>query len=257
MKVQKAVWASVLAMTVAVTLTAQAPKRSFEVGSVRPSGPSTPSSDPVVRVRPGGVFHPTHATIESLLVFAYDLRPYRIVGGPSWVRRDLFEINARAGYDAAADEIKLMVQSLLSDRFKLVIRREQREMRYAALVRARPNGPLGPKLVSLEECTPAIVNELRRKFPEKYPPPTGGGITGCGASTLADFLTLLGTPVIDATGLNGGVYYTLSYRAGADSDSNLPAISTALEEQLGLKLESRRGPVDVLVIESIQPPTGN
>ena len=81
MKVQKAVWASVLAMTVAVTLTAQAPKPSFEVGSVRPSGPSTPSSDPVVRVRPGGVFHPTHATIESLLVFAYDLRPYRIVGG--------------------------------------------------------------------------------------------------------------------------------------------------------------------------------
>ena len=179
----------------------------------------------------------------------------------------MFQISAKAENDAPAAQIELMVQSLLKDRFKLVVHREPREMSVQALVRARPNGSLGPGLVRMDECSPSIVNELRRKFPEKYPTPSGGMISGCssmGLGSLATGLTLgLGTPVIDATGLTDSFYYTLrsqfsmvaAYVRAPNNDPNLPALSTALDEQLGLKLESRRGPLDVLVIDSAEMPT--
>jgi uncharacterized protein (TIGR03435 family) len=193
-----------------------------------------------------------------------------IVGGPDWVRQDLFEINAKASYDAAIDQIKLMLRSLLADRFTLTTRMEEREMQVLALVRARPDGPLGPNLTRIDECSPAAVNELRRKFPEKYPTPMGGGmISGCSSNGLGTFAILLSTdrdiPVIDATGLTDSFYYTIrsqfspaaAFFGIANTDPNLPALSTALEEQLGLKLQSRRAPVDVLVIDSVEMPTPN
>jgi uncharacterized protein (TIGR03435 family) len=162
-----------------------------------------------------------------------------------------------------------MVRSLLEDRFKLVTRVEQREMRFLALVRARPNGALGPGLIRIDECSPAIVNELRRKFPEKYPMPIGGTISACSSKGLGDLALLLSlgqdTPVIDLTGLTDSFYFTLhSQFAGLArlvgrerTDPNLPALSTALDEQLGVKLESRRGPVEVRVIDSVQEPDEN
>lgn len=116
------------------------------------------------------------------------------------------------------------------------------------------------------------MNELRRKDPDKYlnPPGAMGGMSSCspsGVEMLADYLTLrLGTPVIDATGLSGPFYYlltaqlppmTFSIGALKGESSDLPALSTALEEQLGLKLESRNGPVDVLVVDTVQQPTEN
>jgi uncharacterized protein (TIGR03435 family) len=275
-----AVW--VVAALLGASIAAQQPKPQFEVASVKPQGESisggslgnavSSAANAMPRARPGGLFNPTHASVEHLVMFAYDLRPYRIVGGPDWMRRDLFQINARAESDAPAGQIRLMVQSLLEDRFKLVTHVEPREMRFQALVRARPDGPLGPSLFTIDECTTAIVNELRRKFPDKYPTPIVSGMTsGCsrtGVSDLADLLTFrLGTPVIDATGLKGSFYYTIRSQfpealptllgAAVNIDPSLPALSTALDEQLGLKLESRRGPVDVLVIDSVQQPTEN
>ena len=107
--------------------------------------------------------------------FAYNVRSDLIVGGPDWAREDTFQISAKAATDVPLDQIRLMVQSLLEDRFKLVTHVEPREMRFLALVRARPNEALGPGLIRMDECSPAIVNELRRKFPEKYPTPGGSG----------------------------------------------------------------------------------
>ena len=79
----------------------QQPKPRFEVASVKPQGDPRVSlanaANVMPRVQPGGLFTPTHATVEHLLMFAYDLRPYRIAGGPDWVHRDLFQINATAG----------------------------------------------------------------------------------------------------------------------------------------------------------------
>jgi uncharacterized protein (TIGR03435 family) len=219
----------------------------------------------VPRAQPGGRFRADIATLDTLLSFAYGVRQDLIVGGPDWVRQDRFEISAKASNDAPAGQIKLMVRSLLEDRFRLVIHTERREMPVLALIRARLNETLGPNLVRIDECSPAAVNELRRKFPEKYPMPIGGGIvSGCSSTGLGDLAILLstgqGAPIIDATGLTDTFYYTIRsqfrpFFGPTDTDPNLSALSTALEEQLGLKLQSRRAPVEVLVIDSVEMPT--
>jgi len=263
----------VVAALMGASIAAQQPKPRFEVASIKRNDSRRMSDALVPRVLPGGRLRAGNASVEQLLWFAYDWKAYRIVGGPDWARQEQFDITAKAENDAPADQIKLMVQSLLEDRFKLVTHVEQREMRYQALVRMRPDGPLGPGLVTMDACSPAIVNDLRRKFPEKYPSPGSGMMSACssmGLDSLADSLTIgQDTPVIDATGLKGSFYFfirsqfvslppDLAARVRATSnDPNLPALSTALAEQLGLRLESRRGPVDVLVIDSVQEPTEN
>lgn len=252
------------------SVAARQPKPRFEVASVTPAKSLKPSRAPVPRVQPGGRFSAGLATVESLVSFAYDLKPYRIAGGPDWVRRDRFEVSAKAETDAPADQIRLMVQSLLEDRFNLVTHIEQREMPLQALVRTRSDGSVGPGLVRIDGCSPEVVNELRRTFPGKYPAPIGGGVTSScssmGLTGLADFLSVgRDVPVIDATGLKGSFYYTIRSQFTLvtalfgvyNNDPNLPALSTALQEQLGLKLEPRRGPVDVLVIDSVQHPAEN
>jgi uncharacterized protein (TIGR03435 family) len=257
---------------VAVGVTAQATQQqaapAFEVASVKPAESLRLSVAPVPRAQPGGRFRADSAPLSSLLWFAYGVRHDLIVGGPEWVRQDLFQISAKAQDDASAAEIGLMVQSLLRDRFRLVAHKELREMPVQALVRTQPDGPLGQGLLPMSECSPAIVNELRRKLPEKYPTPMGGMISGCssvGLDSLATLLSLEGTPVIDATGLTGSFYYTLRSQFSPvpeallgrpnTHDPNLPALSTALEEQLGLRLQSRRAPIEVLVIDSVERPT--
>jgi len=263
--------ACVVAALLSASIAAQQPKPRFEVASIKRNESRRMSDALVPRVLPGGRLRAGNASVEQLLWFAYGWKAYRIVGGPDWARQEQFDITAKAENDAPADQIKLMVQSLLEDRFKLVTHVEQREMRYQALVRMRPDGPLGPGLVTIDACSPAILNELRRKFPEKYPSPVGAGMfSGCsskGLDSLADLLTFeRDAPVIDATGLTGSFHFSfrsqfqpavIARLGGPNIDPNLPALSTALAEQLGLKLESRRGPVDVLVIDSVQEPTEN
>jgi len=261
-----AVW--ILATLLGVPVVAQQAKPKFEVASVKPQGaPVTPG--PVQQVKPGGIFAASQATVRDLLTFAYGVRDDQIVGGPDWVREDRFAIDARANPDASADDIKIMVRSLLEDRFKLVSRIGPRDMRYQALVFSRPDGALGPGLIRMDDtCTSGRVNELRRKFPEKYQTPVGNLSAGCsapGGKRFAEYLTFrLGTPVFDATGLQGSYYWMITSQWPAlpgvlreRSDPSLPELPTALKEQLGLKLESRRGPIDVLVIDSVQPPTEN
>jgi uncharacterized protein (TIGR03435 family) len=265
----RAVAVSIAAVVLGASGAAQQPTPRFEVASIKRVESPRPSLAPIPRALPGGQFRADMATVDSLLWFAYGVRQDLVVGGPDWARRDRFEISARAETEVPADQIKLMVRSLLEDRFRLAVHVEPREMRYQALVRARPDGSPGPGLERLDECSPAVVIELRRKFPEKYPMPTAGAISACSSKGLGDLATLLtmglGTPVIDASGLTDSYYFTIRSQFSPAAaltgrtfdDPNLPALSTALDEQLGLKLESRRGPVDVLVIDSVQEPTEN
>jgi len=244
-------------------------KPTFEVASVKRAESTNPWAGAIPHVLPGGRFYAGLATVEDLLWFAYGLRPHQIVGGPDWVRRNRFEISARAATELPPDQIKRMVGSLLEDRFKLVTHVEQREMQFLALVRARPDGPLGPALIRIDECNPATIRELRQKFPEKYPTPIGNGmISGCssrGLDDLATLLSIVGMPVIDATSLKDSFYFTIRSQfsptvalfGATNSNPNLPALSTALDEQLGLKLEGGRGSVEVLVIDRVLMPTEN
>src|SRR5688572_3245506 len=245
---------------VVVTISAQAPRPAFEVASVKKQAQRI-ASIPTQLSTPSPVLHWTNATLASMLLFAYNVNYYELIGGPDWMRTDLFEINARAASEVSEDEKRLMVQSLLEDRFKVVVRKDKQEMRISELTLARSDGRLGPNVTA---CPDPNAPEPRRIAPR------GGQlwVTRCG--TIAEFARIasliLRAPFVDRTGVTEKWHIEIAFidprfatsaGGGAQTpvDPNLTDISTAMREQLGLKMESVRGPVDVLVVESAQQPT--
>jgi uncharacterized protein (TIGR03435 family) len=250
-----------------VVLTAQSPDLVFDVISIKRNVTGTFPVGP--EARRGGSFVATNATLARVVRFAYDLPDYRVVGGADWVRRDRFDIEARANRDGSGQEIKKMVQLMLKDRFQLVVREERREGSIYTLVLARDDRRPGPNLrASAADCAPSsgpgdTMKERRT--------PNGGVATQRTCAPMAvlvsSFSNALQAPVEDKTGLTGRWDSELSYtgeRRGnvsaetlARDPNDAPALFTAVQEQLGLKLESRRGLVDVLVIESAAQPAEN
>jgi uncharacterized protein (TIGR03435 family) len=248
-------------------LAAQSPEPGFDVVSIKRN---VSGSFPVgPEARRGGSFIAINATLERIVRFAYDLPSYRVVGSDDWVRRDRFDIEARVARDASSEEIQRMVQALMADRFHLVIRREQREGPIYTLLLARSDKRTGPNLrPSAAGCAaPAGRGETM----EEQRTPNGGVSTQRTCAPLAVLVSSLSNalqaPVDDQTALTGLWDSELSYTgerrrnanaaAIAQDPNEAPALFTALQEQLGLRLESRRGPVDVLVIESAAQPTEN
>lgn len=238
-----------------------ASRPAFEVASVRPntSGSGTISS----RTLPGGRFEAINMPVIQLIQSAYQLRAFQISGAPSWLS-DRYDVVAKAEGGA----VPLMLQSLLADRFALVAHKEKRDMDIYALVRARADGQLGPRL------RPSNLNcEAVWRTGVKPPPPppvpgmrqvqpcgmrAGGGNLVASAATL-EVLTgnlsgATGRIVEDRTGLTGRFDIDLSWASDVSADTTQPSIFTALQEQLGLKLESTRAPVEILVIDSISRP---
>jgi uncharacterized protein (TIGR03435 family) len=261
----------IVAALLVTTVVAQS-KPTFEVASIKPqlepmSFANIATFSP--RLRPGGVFTGSHATVAALVLYAYDLQPFQLIGGPDWARRDTFEISAKASADASAAQVRRMVQSLLEDRFKLVVHTEQRDIRYYALVAARQDGRLGPYISRMpDDCTPSNAAEVVKKFPPRAATTEDGMMFGrcTNMSALASLLTVdMDKPVIDETGLSGRFVYEIRgvslnasrLRATSDGLPKWPSVPVALEEQLGLKLQSREGPFPVLVIESVSQPTEN
>ena len=260
-----AVW--VLAAAAGAALTAQESKPAFEVASVKAQRAPLQRVDELhgtifPRIGAGGVLNASHATLTSLITFAYDVKSVQVVGIPDWAKRaSFFEVIAKASGDVRPAQMKLMLQSLLEDRFKLVTHREQRDLRFYALVPARADGSPGPFLQQVpDECTPASRAEARAKFPQRTAG-GGGGFMGCGdLSELAALLSLaMDSPVSDATGKSGNFVFELlsGPPTAAAGDTGATPFGQALQDQLGLKLDSRRGPVDVLVIDSVSRPTEN
>ena len=160
--------------------------------------------------------------------------------------------------------MKLMVRSLLEDRFKLVTRSEQRDMRSTALILSREDGRLGPYLQRLpDDCTRETAAEARKQFPPRTRVDGGGGMSGlCDPLTpIADLLSLrAGQPVVDKTGLAGRFVWDVRYYnvpASRTEAADITPVADAIEDQLGLKLVPSRGLVDIVVIESVDKPTGN
>jgi uncharacterized protein (TIGR03435 family) len=221
----------------AVALAVQAPM--FEVASVKhvdpPAGPHSVS----LRID-HGTLHVEAAELRQIVGLAYGMQRVLVVGGPVWADADQFDIVAKtASPDATRDEIRRMLQSLLADRFHLVTRRETREILAYTLVVAKG----GPKLKkSDQDGQSGLADSVSA---------AGVQQTEVKASPLRGLVNMLantlGRPVVDGTGLTGNYDYTLEW------GSSLPA-SLA---QLGLKLESKKTPVDVLAIESVEKPTAN
>jgi uncharacterized protein (TIGR03435 family) len=254
-------WTSVAA---ACQVFAQAP--AFDAASIRPSTSARPGADWVIL--PGGVFNAQNANVVELLAAAHQIETFRVVGGPDWVRRDGYDLNARAGANVTPDDTRRMLRRLLDDRFRLKARMEPREMPVLALVRSRDDGRTGPRLVPASSGTCIERAEPSAKVTADALP-CGRLFTNPGwmrgrrvpldllAARLAP---IVGRPVVNRTALDGLFDIDLDFapeNAPASVQDAKPGLFTALDEQLRLKLESSSAPVDVVVIESIERPTEN
>jgi bla regulator protein blaR1 len=237
--------------------------------------------------QPGGRLAATAATLRELIEFAYRLQRYQLVGGPTWIEQDRWDVAATLEAPparvapGAVDDTMLALRALLRDRFRLSVRAETRDQPIYALTLARTDGRLGPQLVRSPIDCEALIADVLRTGGQPPPEARSCGVRGrvgsiqAGGSTTRELAEALSTrllrAVIDRTGLAGPWDITLTYTADPSQiapgtfapgtepqfDPGGPSIFTAMQEQLGLKLESTRGPVDVLVVERADPATEN
>ena len=276
--------------------TAAGGKMAFEVASVKPAKmfrrPNFPL-DPGDAKTPGGRFSATFSLVDYV-AFAYKLMPDQISAQlPKSFPMDSFDIEARAAGNPTKEQMRLMMQSLLADPFKLRVHFETREGPALALTLVRP-GHTGPKLrphadgpacPDSFEMSPPVIPAPPRNASDVFPPVCGwpqirGTLVGARDVTVETFAeaihgfgSLAGEidkPVVDQTGLKGRYDFMLQLPAGTLSFSAAPPnpdapladpkgtpFLNALREQLGLKLVSSKGPIRKLVIDHAEAPSGN
>lgn len=248
---------------------AQVPTRpTFEVASIKPNsiGVRTGVRIGCCLVQPGGTVSATAATLKNMMEWAYGVQDYQISGGPTWLDSTRYDIIAKLEHAVDLhptmdnrDYFRQMVQGLLADRFKLALRRETKELPIYALVVAKN----GAKLRALEKPQNATDTRLHgekgRLIAEKVT---------MGLLAQEVLSNVLGRPVIDKTGLAGYYDFKLEWAPdegvrGPDGKREIggdpigPSLFTAIQEQLGLKLESAKGPVEVLVVDQAEKPDAN
>jgi uncharacterized protein (TIGR03435 family) len=218
---------------------------AFEVASVKRTPADAPPGSQS-KLDPGHVTF-TGVTLQALIRRAYDVKGYQI-SGPDWINTERYEISAKFPAKYGVDQIVVMLQNLLAERFKLTIRRDTREMPVYALVL----GKGGLKNAKETELGPGGISTNPGKMTA----------TKINMARLAEALSnRVDRPVIDMTGLNGIYDLTLEWAPDqtATSDNGPTAdIYTALQQQLGLRLESRKAPMELLVVERAErTPTEN
>jgi len=233
---------------------AQAPH--FEVASIKPSDPNAKGSS---IWSDHGALNATNQTIRTLITIAYRIRDFQLTGGPAWVSSDRYDILAKPEQVASPPDAKTRdelwnerTRSLLADRFGLVIHKETREGQIYLLAIAKG----GPKVT--EATTPGdrqgITASARRAQGFVAP-----------MKMLAEHLSsAVGRPVIDTTSLTGKYNWILEWSSDVvnspdapPQETGAPTIFTAVQEQLGLKLENAQGPIDTWVIDRINRPSQN
>jgi uncharacterized protein (TIGR03435 family) len=236
---------------------------NFEVATIKPSNPATPGQSILVGRGGANLFTTTNTTLNDLIIFAYGVHVQQIVGAPAWLATEKFDVSAKpedAGVPDAT-QLRTMVQKLLVDRFGLKFHKEKKELSAYTL----NVGKNGPKMAKNESggTLPGFGGR-------------GPGAVGVRNSTMTEFASflqarILDRPVVDQTGLTGKFDFTLEWRPdttqlaaqGPNAPSlppevaSRPDIFTAFQEQIGLKLESMKTPVDVFVIDQVQKPSEN
>jgi uncharacterized protein (TIGR03435 family) len=265
-----------------IELVAQSPppagsSPSFDVASVKPNDSGSGASSG--RTGRGSVTF-VNQSGRMLIVNAYGLRPNRVIGGPSWLDSERFDVNARAPENTPDNQLALMLRTLLAERFKLAVKNETRDEPIYALVAARADKALGPNIRPATDClkggvlagraggslaAPLLQVGAQAPCGTRSASDSRGTVIQAGARTMADLANTLrgvgGREVVDRTGLTGTFDFELRYapdsvRATADDPTQtLPDVFTALQEQLGLRLESQRGPVEYLVVDRVERPT--
>jgi uncharacterized protein (TIGR03435 family) len=237
---------------------------SFEVASIKP----VDATDNRIQImmQPGGRFVANGATVQMLVTIAYELRPQQVSGGPAWVRDQRFSINAKAadGVDRIPQEqFRKLLKNLLADRFGLKVHEEEKEGSIFHLVQAKS----GHKLVEAKDASGPGGRMM-----------VGRGRITANGMRLEDLARMLGQQVgrnvIDKTALTGRYDVDIEFTpdpgmgggfgpppgAGGHPpaiDTGGPTLFTAIEEKLGLKLESAKGMIKTLVIDDASKPTDN
>ena len=242
-------------------------KTQFDVATVKPTSDKT-NQFMMPGGPQGGTYRATGVTLKMLIMYAYGVpAAFQVSGGPSWVGNERWDIEAKVDEGKVQrDEFVPMLRSLIEERFQLRVRRETNEMPTYALVVAKN----GSRLVTHSGAAPTREDRMRTRFGWMQ-------FRESGLGPLAYQLSLqLGRKVIDKTSLTGRYDFTLEWapepgQGGLEAiglppdpnlkpppaDPNRPSIFTALQEQLGLRLESSKGQVDMIVIESVEKPSEN
>jgi len=258
------------ASLLAMSLAAQHPR--FEVVAIKANN----APPPVIMETPppaNGRLTFTRADLKTMIGIAYGVKKLDIVGGPSWLGSDRFDVSAiTPELSLSTERYHDMLQAMLEERFHLATHRESRQEPVYTLLQSKAGKLLAPQPGT---CTPAGPNA---------PPPTPQNLR-CGTFNVtanhlegrkvttknlaAILINVLGRPVTDHTSYSGTFDVRLDYArestvfntpTGADAanaDPPLPSIFTALQEQLGLKLESQKGTVEVLVVDRAEKPSAN
>jgi len=273
------------AIAAATLIGRAAPQRlAFEVASIKPN--ATAAAGSYVGRQPGGRFRADNATLVELIEYAYQVPPFRVAGGPDWAASDRWNIVAKLESvpppprPGVADDTVLALRALLQDRFQLEVRPQTRELPSYALLLDRSDGRLGPQLSrSTIDCA-AMWSARSGGAPPANARACGirgriGSVQSVGASMreFADALSeKLQRQVVDRTALGGGWDFMLAFAqdpspiapgvlpadtTAPPADPDKPSLFTALREQLGLKLEATRAPVEVIVIDRAARPTAN
>ena len=253
---------------------------AFEVASVKANG----SGDRGVAIsRTPSQFTTRNAPLARIIGYAFGVRDDQMMGVPAWSLAERFDITGKyfEGSQPSPAQVARMVRGLLVDRFKLETHTETREGSRFALVLARRDGRLGPKLkphafdcaAYLAKKSGDVAEDGHKVWPPLCAPPISSPQRIWASVRPIDALASaiarqVGRPVIDQTGLTGNYDFDFAWspaqRTSTATQDTVPRVPqpdealslfTALEEQLGLKLESTRGPVDVLVIEHVERPT--
>jgi len=233
----------------------------FEVATISQPRPDRPGKAFMVR---GRQFSTINTTLNDLITFAYGIHAKQITSGPSWMETEKFDIAAQPNGEGQPNDKqwKGMVQKLLADRFKLAFHRDKKELGVYAIVL----GKNGPKLTKSEGNPSGLPGLFFR----------GLGVLPATNATMADFAgvmqgAVLDRPVVDHTGLTGRWDFTLTWTPDefqfggmgakmpppANAGAAPPDLFTAMQEQLGLKLESTKAPAEVFVIDKVAKPADN
>jgi uncharacterized protein (TIGR03435 family) len=234
-----------IAGAIAPRLIAFAQRPEFEVATIKPGDPSIHGT--MINNPPGRLVM-KNITLREAVRTAYRLNEPELIGGPKWVDSEHFDIEGKAASIIPWDQIMQMLQSLLADRFKVKVHREARTLPVYALTIAK-NGPKIPRAAVGDPANGATSWGSRNLTAKGVP-------INILARMLADMLM---RPVLDRTGLEGIYNVKLDFAPleGNSDDTPAPALVTAIQEQLGLKLEATKGPVEVLIIDTAEKPDAN
>jgi uncharacterized protein (TIGR03435 family) len=233
----------------------------FDVATIKPSRPEAQGKAFTIK---GRQFITINTSLSDLITFSYGLHARQIGEAPEWVEKDKYDLTGQPEGDGMPNERqwKTMIQKLLADRFKLVFHRDKKELSVYALVVVRS----GPKLTKSAGDPNGLPGLFFR----------GLGVLPATNATMGDFAgvlqgAVLDRPVVNQTGLNGRWDFTLTWTPDdsqfsglgikipppSDSASAPPNLFTAIQEQLGLRLESTRAPAEVFVVDRVEKPTPN